>query len=634
MANNIVSKVRGLVMGALPFCLLTLLPSQATATETKSPNGLVVLNFNVEQGRPVYSVTFKGRDVIRPSHLGLELARDKHASKGLKETDLMDGFTLKSEQTSTFDETWKPVWGETRDIRNHYNEYAAVLQQQTEQRQIVLRFRVYDDGVGFRYEFPQQPELNYFLIQDERTEFAMAGDHTAWWLPGDYDTQEQETQQSKLSEIRGRFNKAVNWGNSSVAVFSETGVQTALQMKSQDGLYINIHEAACLDYATMHLELVDAQTKALSTKLMGNSNAYTPNPQPSRYPLPQPFTFVSHLTPDATGLKGAMQTPCETPWRTIIVSDDARDMLSSNLILNLNEPCKLEDTSWIHPTKYCGVWWEMIVGKSTWNYTNDFPSIQLDNIDWHKVKPNGRHAANNEKVKRYIDFAAKNGLDEVLVEGWNVGWEDWANMWKRDVFDFQTPYPDFDLKMLNDYAHSKGVKLLMHHETSSSTQNYERHIKEAYALMNKYGYDAVKTGYVGDIIPRGDHHYSQSMNNHYLYVIKEAAKHHIMVNSHEATRPTGLCRTYAVRSTRLLAVLAPTTPASCPSPDYRVDPWTIPRASSRPSSTHGATTLRGPVSPLPAHWHSTSPCTRLCRWQPTCPNTTNNTTMPSSSFAT
>ena len=330
MANNIVSKVRGLVMGALPFCLLTLLPSQATATETKSPNGLVVLNFNVEQGRPVYSVTFKGRDVIRPSHLGLELARDKHASKGLKETDLMDGFTLKSEQTSTFDETWKPVWGETRDIRNHYNEYAAVLQQQTEQRQIVLRFRVYDDGVGFRYEFPQQPELNYFLIQDERTEFAMAGDHTAWWLPGDYDTQEQETQQSKLSEIRGRFNKAVNWGNSSVAVFSETGVQTALQMKSQDGLYINIHEAACLDYATMHLELVDAQTKALSTKLMGNSNAYTPNPQPSRYPLPQPFTFVSHLTPDATGLKGAMQTPCETPWRTIIVSDDARGMLSSN----------------------------------------------------------------------------------------------------------------------------------------------------------------------------------------------------------------------------------------------------------------------------------------------------------------
>ena len=523
---------------------MLLLPLTAWATETKSPNGNIVLSFNIEQGRPVYSVTYKGRDVILPSHLGLELAKDKHATKGLKETDLMDGFTLKNEQTSTFDETWQPVWGETKNIRNHYVEYVAVLQQQAEQREMLLRFRVYDDGVGFRYEFPQQKELDYFLIREERTEFAMAGDHTAWWLPGDYDTQEQETQETRLSEIRGRFQQAVNWGNSSVAVFSPTGVQTSLQMKTQDGLYINLHEAACLDYATMHLELVDAQTRALTTKLEGNSNTYTPHPQPSPYPLPKPFTFVSHLTPDATGLKGCMQTPCETPWRTIIVSDDARDMLSSNLILNLNEPCKLEDTSWIHPTKYCGVWWEMIVGKSNWHYTDDFPSIKLDQTDWQKVKPHGRHAANNEKVKRYIDFAAKNGLDQVLVEGWNVGWEDWANKWKRDVFDFVTPYPDFDIKMLNEYAHSKGVKLLMHHETSSSTQNYERHIKAAYELMNHYGYDAVKTGYVGDIIPRGDFHYSQSMNNHYLYVIKEAAKHHIMVNSHEATRPTGLCRTY------------------------------------------------------------------------------------------
>jgi len=523
---------------------MLLLPLTAWATETKSPNGNIVLSFDIEQGRPVYSVTYKGRDVILPSHLGLELAKDKHATKGLKETDLMDGFTLKNEQTSTFDETWQPVWGETKNIRNHYVEYVAVLQQQAEQREMLLRFRVYDDGVGFRYEFPQQKELDYFLIREERTEFAMAGDHTAWWLPGDYDTQEQETQETRLSEIRGRFQQAVNWGNSSVAVFSPTGVQTSLQMKTQDGLYINLHEAACLDYATMHLELVDAQTRALTTKLEGNSNTYTPHPQPSPYPLPKPFTFVSHLTPDATGLKGCMQTPCETPWRTIIVSDDARDMLSSNLILNLNEPCKLEDTSWIHPTKYCGVWWEMIVGKSNWHYTDDFPSIKLDQTDWQKVKPHGRHAANNEKVKRYIDFAAKNGLDQVLVEGWNVGWEDWANKWKRDVFDFVTPYPDFDIKMLNEYAHSKGVKLLMHHETSSSTQNYERHIKAAYELMNHYGYDAVKTGYVGDIIPRGDHHYSQSMNNHYLYVIKEAAKHHIMVNSHEATRPTGLCRTY------------------------------------------------------------------------------------------
>jgi len=544
------------------FLTLALLPLMAIAGNVKSPNGNIELKFSVDQaGRPVYEMSYKGRAVVKPSFLGLELAKDKHASAGMNEKDLMEDFSIVNEKVSEFDETWQPVWGETKNIRNHYNELAVTLQQmwlervksdqpglqlapRQHRRQMIIRFRVYDDGIGLRYEFPQQQDLNYFLIKEEHTEFAMAGDHTAWWLPGDYDTQEQETQESKLSEIRDRMKKAVNWGNSSVAVFSETGVQTSLQMKSDDGLYINIHEAACLDYATMHLELVDAKTKHLTTQLGGGSNAYTPNPTASKYPLPQPFTFVSHLTPDATGLKGCMQTPCNTPWRTVMVSDDARDMLSSNLILNLNEPCKIEDTSWIHPTKYCGVWWEMIVGRGNWHYTNDFPSIQLDNIDWTKVKPNGTHCANNETVKRYIDFAAKNGLDEVLVEGWNVGWEDWANMWKRDVFDFVTPYPDFDIKMLNDYAHSKGVKILMHHETSSSTQNYERHIKEAYDLMNKYGYDAVKTGYVGDIIPRGDHHYSQSMNNHYLYVIKEAAKHHIMVNSHEATRPTGLCRTY------------------------------------------------------------------------------------------
>ncbi|MCH5309559.1 MAG: glycoside hydrolase family 97 protein [Prevotella sp.] len=498
------------------FLSLLLLPMLAVAGVVKSPNGNVEVKFSVDNaGRPVYEMTYKGREVVKPSHLGLELAKDKHASKKFAETDLMDGFVIKDEQTSEFDETWQPVWGETKDIRNHYNEYAVTLSQPAHKREIIIRFRVYDDGMGLRYEFPQQPELNYFLIKEEKTEFAMTGDHKAFWLPGDYDTQEQMTQETKLSEIRGRFKQAVNWDNSSVAVFSETGVQTALQLVSDDGLYINIHEAACLDYATMHLELDD-----------------------------KTFVFTSHLTPDATGLKGCMQTPCETPWRTVMVSDDARDMLSSNLILNLNEPCALEDVSWIHPTKYCGVWWEMIVGKNSWNYTDEFPSIKLDQIDWMAVKPNGRHAANNEKVKRYIDFAAKNGLDQVLVEGWNVGWEDWANMWKRDVFDFVTPYPDFDIKALNEYAHSKGVKILMHHETSSSTQNYERHIKEAYELMNKYGYDAVKTGYVGDIIPRGDHHFSQSMNNHYLYVIKEAAKHHVMVNSHEATRPTGLCRTY------------------------------------------------------------------------------------------
>lgn len=493
-----------------------MLPIALLAQVVKSPNGNVCVNFSLQgNGVPTYSMTYKGKAVVKPSHLGLELMKDKHASKGLRETDLMNGFTVKDTQTSTFDETWKPVWGETATIRNHYNELAVTLHQASSQRNIIVRFRVYDEGMGLRYEFPQQDSLTYFLIKEEHTQFAMAGDHTAWWLPGDYDTQEQKTQQSKLSEIRGRFHDAVNWGNSSVAVFSPTGVQTSLQMKSQDGLYINIHEAACVDYSTMHLNLDD-----------------------------KTMTFESWLTPDAYGTKGCMQTPCKSPWRTVMVSDDARDMLSSNLILNLNEPCKIEDTSWIHPTKYCGVWWEMIVGKSAWNYTDEFPSIKLDQIDWSKAKPNGRHAANTDKVKRYIDFAAKNGLDQVLVEGWNVGWEDWANHWKQDVFDFVTPYPDFDLKGLNEYAHSKGVKLLMHHETSSSAVNYERHLKNAFNLMNQYGYDAVKTGYVGDIIPRGDHHYSQSMNDHYMYVVKQAAKHHIMVNAHEATRPTGLCRTY------------------------------------------------------------------------------------------
>jgi len=500
---------------ALTAVLAAMVSLVATAQTVKSPDGNVAVTFSLDGERPQYTVTYKGRDVVKPSHLGLELAKDKHASKGLDETDLMDGFVIADTRTSTFDETWQPVWGETSSIRNHYNEMAVTLHQPSADRTMLIRFRVYNEGMGLRYEFPRQKQLNYFLIKEEKTEFAMAGDHTAWWIPGDYDTQEQETQQCRLSEIRGRFHDAVNWSNSSVAVFSETGVQTALQMKSDEGLYINIHEAACLDYATMHLDLND-----------------------------KTLVFTSHLTPDATGLKGCMQTPCTTPWRTVMVSDDARDMLSSNLILNLNEPCALDDTSWIHPTKYCGVWWEMIVGKSSWNYTDEFASVKLDETDYLKAKPNGRHGATTEKVHRYIDFAADNGLDQVLVEGWNIGWEDWANMWKRDVFDFVTPYPDFDIEALNKYAHSRGVKLMMHHETSSSTQNYERCLPAAYALMEKYGYDAVKTGYVGDIIPRGDHHYSQSMNNHYLYIIKEAAKHHIMINAHEATRPTGLCRTY------------------------------------------------------------------------------------------
>ena len=498
------------------FLAMVLLPMLAAAQTVTSPNGKVKLTFSLtDNGAPTYALTFKDKPVVKPSRLGLELAKDKHASRKMKETDLMDGFKIADTKTSTFDETWKPVWGETATIRNHYNELEVSLNQPATHRNVIIRFRVYDDGMGLRYEFPQQKALNYFLIKEEHTQFAMAGDHKAWWLPGDYDTQEQETQESRLSEIRGRFNDAVNWKNSSVAVFSPTGVQTALQMKTADGLYINIHEAACVDYATMHLNLDDKN-----------------------------FVFESWLTPDATGLKGCMQTPCQTPWRTVLVSDDARDMLSSNLILNLNEPCKIEDTSWIHPTKYCGVWWEMIVGKSSWSYTDEYPSIKLDRIDWTKAKPNGRHGATTANVKKYIDFAAANGLDQVLVEGWNVGWEDWANHWKRDVFDFVTPYPDFDLKYLNEYAHSKGVKLMMHHETSSSVGNYERHMENAFRLMNQYGYDAVKGGYVGDIIPRGDHHFSQSMNEHYLYVVKEAAKHRVMVNAHEAVRPTGLCRTY------------------------------------------------------------------------------------------
>ena len=494
---------------------MMLLPVAAAAQSVSSPDGNVVLSFSLDDGKPTYEMSYKGKAVVKPSHLGLELAKTKHASKGMEETDLIDGFVISATNTSAFDETWTPVWGETAVIRNNYNELEVKLNQPATNRNIIIRFRVYDDGIGLRYEFPQQEELNYFIVKEERTQFAMTGDHTAWWLPGDYDTQEQETQESRLTEIRGKFHDAVNWSNSTVSVFSDTGVQTSLQLKTDDGLYINIHEAACVNFPTMHLNLDD-----------------------------ETLVFESWLTPDAQGMKGYVQTPFNTPWRTVIVSDDARDMLSSNLILNLNEPCKIEDTSWIHPTKYIGVWWEMIVGRGTWNYTDELPSVHLGQTDYSKCAPNGTHSANNDNVKKYIDFAAEYGFDQVLVEGWNEGWEDWFGHSKLDVFDFITPYPDFDIAMLNDYAHSKGVKLMMHHETSSSVTNYERWMEQAYRLMNKYGYDAVKSGYVGDIIPRGEHHYSQVINNHYLYAIKEAAKHHIMVNAHEAVRPTGLCRTW------------------------------------------------------------------------------------------
>ena len=475
------------------------------AFDCQSPGGKVKLHVELTpSGQPQYSLTYKGKTVIKPSTLGYEL---------IGADNLMDGFSVQTTQTSTFDETWHPVWGETKDIRNNYNELFVALKQDRTGRLMNLRFRVYDYGMGLRYEFPQQPNA-YFLVKEEHTQFALTGDHKAWWLPGDYDTQEYSTVTSRLSEIRKLFRASIS-DNASQTQFSETGVQTSLQMKTDDGLYINLHEAACVDYPTMHLNLDDKN-----------------------------MVFESWLTPDSQGFKGYMQTPRTSPWRTVLVSDDARDMLSCKLTLNLNEPCKIEDTSWIHPVKYCGVWWEMICDNKSWSYTDELPSVVLGETDYTKVKPNGRHGATNERVRQYIDFAAKNGLDEVLVEGWNEGWEDWFGHSKFHVFDFQTPYPDFDIKALNDYAHSKGVKLMMHHETSGSVMNYERYLEPAYKLMNRYGYDAVKSGYVGNIIPRGEHHYSQIMNNHYLYCVTEAAKHHIMVNAHEATRPTGLCRTW------------------------------------------------------------------------------------------
>ncbi|BFL33943.1 glycoside hydrolase family 97 protein [Bacteroides stercoris] len=476
------------------------------AESITSPNGQLQLNFSVNsQGEPVYELFYKGKAVIKPSKLGLELKNDP---------GLMNGFTLADTQTSTFDETWEPVWGEVKQIRNYYNEMAVTLDQKAQDRNIIIRFRLFDDGLGFRYEFPLQKNLNYFVIKEERTQFAMTGDHKAFWIPGDYDTQEYDFTESKLSEIRGLMKSAIT-GNASQTQFSPTGVQTSLQMKTADGLYINLHEAALVDYSCMHLNLDDKN-----------------------------LIFESWLTPDAVGDKGYMQAPCKSPWRTVIVSDDARDILASKLTLNLNEPCAYEDVSWIKPVKYVGVWWEMIAGKSTWAYTDDLPSVKLGETDYSKTKPNGRHGANNENVKRYIDFAAAHGFDQVLVEGWNEGWEDWFGHSKDYVFDFVTPYPDFDVKMLNAYAKSKGVKLMMHHETSSSVRNYERHMDKAYRFMVDNGYNAMKSGYVGDIIPRGEHHYGQWMNNHYLYAVKKAADYKICVNGHEAVRPTGLCRTY------------------------------------------------------------------------------------------
>lgn len=489
-----------LIISALLFSALNV-----DADVVTSPNGIVSIDFQLKNGIPTYKVDYKGKPVIKESRLGLELRDGKN---------LMDGFEQLNVTTSTFDETWQPVWGEVKEIRNHYNELLAELKQPSTDRYMNIRFRVYDDGVGFRYEFPQQKNLVYYVIKEEHSQFAMTGDHTAWWIPGDYDTQEYDYTESKLSEIRSLLPNAVT-SNASQTVFSPTGVQTSLQMKTDEGLYINLHEAALVDYSCMHLNLDDKN-----------------------------LVFESWLTPDADGFKGRLQAPCHSPWRTVMVSDDARDILSSHLILNLNEPCKIEDTSWIKPVKYMGVWWEMIAGGKPWSYTNDIPSVKLGETDYRKVKSNGNHPANTRNVKKYIDFAAKHGFDQLLVEGWNVGWEDWFGNQKDYVFDFVTPYPDFDIEQLNRYAHDKGIRLMMHHETSGSSRNYERHLEQAYQLMNKYGYTAVKSGYVGNILPYGEHHYGQWMNNHYLYCVVEAAKHKIMVNAHEAVRPTGLCRTY------------------------------------------------------------------------------------------
>ena len=498
------------------------------AQQLLSPDGNLEMNFRLdEKGAPVYDLSYKQKEVIKPSHLGLELKKEdadaavdfefkqrKDVDALDKKTNLYDGFRIKDTRTSSFNETWQPVWGEEKEIRNNYNELAVTLEQPSNDRSIVVRFRLFNDGLGFRYEFPQQKELNYFVIKEEKSQFAMAGDHKTFWLPGDYDTQEYSTMTSRLSEIRGLMKEAVT-PNSSQTPFSQTGVQTPLMMKSDNGLYINLHEAALVDYSCMHLNLDD-----------------------------KTMTFESWLTPDAKGDKGYMQTPCQSPWRTVIVSDDARNILASRITLNLNEPCKLDDVSWIKPTKYIGVWWDMITNKGTWAYTDELSSVKLGETDYSKTKPNGRHSANTTNVKRYIDFAAANGFDAVLVEGWNEGWEDWFGQSKDYVFDFVTPYPDFDVKMLNAYAASKGVKLMMHHETSASVRNYERHMDKAYQFMVDNGYNAVKSGYVGNIIPRGEHHYGQWMNNHYLYAVTKAADYKICVNAHEAVRPTGLCRTY------------------------------------------------------------------------------------------
>ncbi len=471
-----------------------------------SPDGNLALSVGLNaQGTPVYSLSFGGKTVIAPSHLGLKL----------KKGEALDAdFALISADSTAHDEVWAPVWGEESEIRDNYKQLTVALRQKTTERKMELIFRLYNDGLGFRYSFPEQKNLTYFVVTDEETEFAMTGDHTAWWISGDYDTQEYDYTESRLSEIR-KYSSETRQDNTSQAFISPTAVQTSLQMRTDDSIYINIHEAALVDYSCMHLDLDDNN-----------------------------LVFKSVLTPNAQGDMARCQTPCVTPWRTVMVTDDARKTLASRLILNLNEPCAYDDVSWIKPVKYMGVWWEMITNKSTWSYTNDFSSVHLGTTDYANATPNGTHGANNENVRKYIDFAAAAGMDQLLIEGWNIGWEDWFGNEKDYVFDFVTPYPDFDVKALTAYAKSKGMRLMMHHETSASIRNYERHMDAAYQFMEDNGYNAVKSGYVGNIVTPGEHHYGQWAVNHYLYAVKKAAEYKICVNGHEAVRPTGLCRTY------------------------------------------------------------------------------------------
>ncbi len=521
------------LLGCLCFCTMHLF-----SLTLKSPNERLLLSVDVDNsGCPYYKLESTAGSLIAPSRLGYVLKKEnpekatdfEYKTFAKSETleqkqDLFSGFRVINSQKSSFDETWKPVWGEESEIRNHYNELLVCFHQEKNDRQMNIRFRLFDDGLGFRYEFPDQKSFTYFVIKEEKTEFAMTGDHKAWWIAGDYDTQEYAYMTTRLSGIRGKMKDDIT-SNASQTPAGETCVQTSLMLKTDDGIYMNIHEAACIDYATMHLNY-DEKTN----------------------------TFISHLTPDACGDKGYMQTPCHSPWRTLIVGNSGADILASRITLNLNEPCKIEDTSWIHPTKYVGVWWKMIVGGAHWSYTDAVNSVKLNDkklngvlqsaTDYSTAEPNGRHAANTENVKRHIDFAAEHGFDAVLVEGWNQGWEDWFGHQKDYVFDFVTPYPDFDVQGIHEYAAQRGVKMIMHHETSSSVRNYERRLDEAYQFMVDNGYPAVKSGYVGDIVPRGEHHYSQWLNNHYLYCIQKAAEYKIMVNAHEATRPTGICRTY------------------------------------------------------------------------------------------